>query len=96
MPMKFFRRKAEDRMRIRERLMHMGQLKYILTVGLLGSGLTLGLAMATFDLCLDPSPHDWPREVFKVAFLSLFYGLLSGAIGWDAAFSDKGDPPPIR
>jgi hypothetical protein len=92
--MTFLRRKAKDRIRTRERLMRMGQLRYILTVGVLRSGLAFGLAMVTFDLLLDRSVHDWNIEAVKVAFLSLFLGLLSGASGWDAAFSEKGPPPP--
>src|SRR5450432_1722652 len=70
------------------------QLKYILTVGVLRSGLAFGLAMVTFDL-LDRSLHDWHAEAVKFAFLSLFLGLLSGAASWDAAFSEKGPPPPL-
>ena len=73
--------------------MRMGQLKYVLTVGVIRSGLAFGLAMATFDLLLDRS-HDWRLEAVKFAFLSLFFGLVSGALSWDAAFSEKGPPPP--
>jgi len=95
MPVAFLRRKAKDRIRTRETLMRIGHLRYILTVGVLRSGLAFGLAMVTFDLLLDRSPHDWHVEAVKFAFLSLFFGLLSGAASWDAAFSEKGPPPPL-
>ena len=52
------------------------------------SGLAFGLAMATFDLLLDRS-HDWRLEAVKFAFLSLFFGLVSGALSWDAALRRK-------
>ena len=94
MPVRFFRRHGKDRIRTRERLMRMGQLRYILTVGVLRSGLGLGLAMGTFDLLLDRSPHNWHIEAGKIAFMSLSFGLLTGASTWDAAFSKKGPPPP--
>ena len=95
LPVTFFRRKAKDRIAARERLTRMGQLRYILTVGLLRSGLAFGLAMVTLDLLLDRSPHDWHIEAVKFVFLSLFFGLLSGASAWDAAFRKKGPPPPL-
>jgi len=94
LPMTFFRQKEKDRIRTRERQMGMGQLRWILTVGVLRSGLAFGLALVTFDL-LDRSLHDWHAEAVKFAFLSLFLGLLSGAASWDAAFSEKGPPPPL-
>jgi len=75
--------------------MRMGQLRYILTVGVIRSGLALGLAIVTVDLLLDRSPHDWRLEAVKFAFLSLFCGLVWGASSWDAAFSEKGPPPPL-
>jgi len=95
MPVRFFRRHGKDRIRTRERLMRMGQLRYILTVGVIRSGLAFGLAIVTVDLLLDRSPHDWRLEAVKFAFLSLFLGLVSGASSWDAAFSEKGPPPPL-
>ena len=93
--MTFLRRNAKARIRTRERLMRIGQLRYILAVGVLRSGLAFGLAMVTFDLLFDRSVHDWHIEAVKAAFLTLFFGLLSGALGWDAAFSEKGPPPPL-
>jgi hypothetical protein len=84
-------------MRVRERLKRMGHLKYILTVGVLRAGFAFGLAIATYDLSLDRSLQIWPREVVKFAFLSLFFGLFDGALGWGAS-SDKGPPPypPVK
>jgi hypothetical protein len=95
MPVTFFRRKVKDRVATRERLMRMGQLRSVLTVGVLRSGLAFGLGIMTFDLLLDRSPHHWHIEAVKFAFLSLFFGLLSGALTWDAAFGEKGPPPPL-
>lgn len=95
MPVTFFRRKAKDCIATRERLMRMGQFRCVLTVGVLRSGLGFGLAMATYDLLLDRSPHDWHTEAVKFGVQCLFFGLLSGALTWDAAFHEKGSPPPL-
>lgn len=92
--MTFFRRGEKYRIRLRERLIRMGQLKYILLAGVLRSGFAFALAMMIFDVLLDGIPHDWHRAAVEFAFLSLIYGVSIGALGWDAAFSDKGPPPP--
>lgn len=96
-PVTFFRRREKYRIRLRQRLTRMGQLRYILLAGVLRSGLAFALAMMTLDLLLDGSLHDWHREAVKFGFLSLLFGVFDGALGWDAAFSEKGPPvPPVR
>ena len=95
LPMTFFRRKEKDRIRTREKLMRMGQLRYILTVGVLGSGLASGLAVVTFDLLLDRSPHDWHYEAVKFVLMSLSFGLFSGGTSWDASFRETRPPSPL-
>lgn len=82
LPMTFFREKEIDRIRTRERRMEMGQLRWILTVGVLRSGLASGFAVVTFDLLLDRSPHDWHYEAVKFLLLSLFFGFFSGGTSW--------------
>lgn len=72
----------------------MGQLRYVLLAGVLRSGFAFALAMVTLDLLLDGIPHDWHIEAVKLGFFSLFFGVIDGAVGWDAAFSEKGTPPP--
>jgi hypothetical protein len=99
LPMTFFRLKEKDRIRIRERQIGMGQLRWILTVGVLRSGLASGLAVVTFDLLLDRSPHDWHYEAARFVLISLFFGFFSGGTSWDVTLretppSPLGPPPP--
>jgi len=94
LPMTFFRQKEKDRIRTRERQMGMGQLRWILTVGVLRSGLAFGLALVTFDL-LDRSLHDWHLEAVKLAFLSLSFGFFSGGMSWGAGFRETRPPSPL-
>ena len=84
LPMTFFREKERDRIRTHERQMGMGQLRWILSVGVLRSGLAAGLAVVTFDLLLDRSPHDWHYEAVQFVLLSLFWGIFYGGSSWVA------------
>jgi hypothetical protein len=81
LPMTFFRLKEGDRIRTRERQMGMGQLRWILTVGVLRSGLASGLAVVTFDLLCNP--HDWHYEAVQFVLISLFFGFFYGGTSWD-------------
>jgi hypothetical protein len=99
LPMTFFRLKEKDRIRIRERQIGMGQLRWILTVGVLRSGLAFGLAVVTFDLLLDRSPHDWHYEAAGFVLMSLAFGFFSGGTSWDVTLretppSHLSPPPP--
>jgi hypothetical protein len=95
LPMTFFREKEKDRIRTRERQMGMGQLRWILTVGVVRSGLASGLAVVTFDLLLDRSPHDWHYEAVKFVLMSLSFGLFFGGTSWDASFRETRPPSPL-
>lgn len=94
LPMTFFRLKEKDRIRIRERQIGMGQLRWILTVGVLRSGLAFGLAVVTFDLLLDRSPHGWHYEAAKFVLMSLSFGFFSGGTGWDVTLRET-PPSPL-
>lgn len=95
LPMTFFRPKEEDRIRIRERQIGMGQLRWILTVGVLRSGLASGFAVVTFDLLLDRSPYDWHYEAAKFVLMSLFFGFFSGGTSWDVTLRKTRPPSPL-
>jgi hypothetical protein len=87
------RLKLEDASTRRERLKRLGKPKYILIVGVLGSGLAFGLAMITIDL-LGGHYYGWPRELIKLLFLSVLIGLSQGFWGWHNAFREPVPFPP--
>jgi len=88
-----FSRRAEDRIRRRERIKQMGKLWYILIFGVAGSGLAVGLAIATADF-LGHISHGWVSEIGKLVFLSVIVGWLQGARTWSEAFRDPVPFPP--
>jgi len=93
LPMTFFREKEKDRIRTRERQMGMGQLRWILTVGVLRSGLAAGLAVMTFDLLCGP--HDWHHEAGQFVLLSSFFGFFYGGTSWDVTLRETRPPSPL-
>lgn len=87
------RRAAEERGGRRERLKRLGEFRYIVTFGVLGSGVAFGLAMISVDVISHRS-HGWATELVKFAFLALFFGLFQGFGSWRRAFRDPVPFPP--
>jgi len=71
----------------------MGKLRYILTFGVLGFGLAIGLATATVDL-LAQEFHGWFAVVEKCALSSVLAGWFFGAWTWSENFRDPVPFPP--
>jgi hypothetical protein len=88
-----FRGQPEDRGSRRERIKKMGKLRYILTFGVLGFGLALGLGITTADLLARDS-HGWVAVVGKLVLLSVLGGWFQGARIWNEAFRDPVPFPP--
>ena len=89
-----FRRKAEDCSIRRERLKHIGKLKYIAVFGVLGPGLAFGLALTTADVLRGDSV-TWAAETAKLVFLTVFFGLFQGVRSWREAFRDSVPSPHL-
>ncbi len=91
------RRQAEDRASRRECMKQLGKLRYILMFGVLGSGLALGLSLATADL-LDHLWHGWVLGIAKLVFFSVFFGWFNGARAWTESFPVPFPPsyPPAK
>jgi hypothetical protein len=86
----FLIRKAEDRARRRERLKQMGKLRFVLLFGVLGYGFAFALALTIADY-IGRNSFDWTRELSKMVFLSVVFGLISGFRNW----SEFRDPVPF-
>ena len=87
------KKKMEDCHTRRERLKRLGKLKYILTYGVLGPGLSFGLGMTAVDLGGNRF-RGWPFEFFKFFFCTLCFGLFLGFSRWRRTFSDPVPFPP--
>jgi hypothetical protein len=85
--------RADDRSSRRERIKHMGKLRYILIFGVLGSGLAFGLGITAADL-LGRDSHGWVFAIAKLVFLSVLFGWFQGARTWSEGFSDPVPFPP--
>ncbi len=88
-----FSRQAEDRIRKRKRIKQMGKLRYILIYGVLGFGITFGLAITAADF-IGHISHGWVAEIGKFVFLSAIFGWFQGARTWSEAFRDPVPFPP--
>ena len=88
----FFPRLAKDPAGRRERIKQMGQLRYVLVFGVLGSGLAFGLAMTTFDALANRS-FRWTSDTAKLVLLTVLFGLFQGALNW-SQFRDPVPFPP--
>ncbi|HZQ67769.1 MAG TPA: hypothetical protein VFA68_04545 [Terriglobales bacterium] len=76
----------------RERLKRLGKLKYVLVVGVLGSGFSFALAMITIDFV----SHRWAglvSELAKFVFLAIFFGLIMGLWNWQGVRDPVPFPP---
>jgi hypothetical protein len=85
-------RKAEDRARRRERLKQMGKLRYVLLFGVLGYGFAFGLALTVADY-IGRNAFGWTRELSRLVFLALVFGLFQGFRNW-GEFRDSVPFPP--
>ena len=88
-----FMRQAEDRARRRERIKRMGKLRYILIFGVLGFGVSLGLAITTADR-LEQKSHGWMTVGEKFVLFSVLGGWFQGAWTWSENFRDPVPFPP--
>jgi hypothetical protein len=86
----FFPRKAEDGAGRRERLKQMGRMKYVLVCGVLGYGFAFALALTLADYD-SRNVFGWTREVSKLVFLSVVFGLFQGFRSW----GEIRDPVPF-
>ena len=86
-------RRPEIRAIRRERIKKMGKLRYIVIFGVLGFGLTFGLAITTADLYRHDS-FSWGFEVGRLLFLSALAGWFHGARSWNAAYREPVPFPP--
>ncbi len=84
-----------DWSRRRERLKQLGKSKYILVVGVLGSGFTFGLAMIAIDFVSRRSVGV-VSELAKFVFLALGFGLFMGLWNWQAVRDPVPFPPDYR
>lgn len=85
--------KAQDRSGRRDRIKQMGKLRYILIFGVLGFGITFGLAITAADF-LGHISHGWIAEVGKFVFLAVIFGWLQGARNWNEALREPVPFPP--
>jgi hypothetical protein len=87
------RRKLEDHATRRERMKQLGKLRYILISGVLGVGLSFGLAITAADLVAHYS-HGWVFAIVKLVLFSVFFGWFNGARTWSEVFRDPVPFPP--
>jgi len=85
-------RKADDRARRRERLKEMGKLRYVLQCGVLGYGFAFGLAVTVADY-IGRNAFGWTRELSKLVFLAVVFGLFQGFRNWDKLRDPVSFPP---
>ena len=77
----------------RERLKQLGKPKYVLTFGVCGYGISVGLAIASARL-MAGDVSGWHRQSVELIFTSLLVGLFQGYRGWNEAFRDPVPFPP--
>ena len=78
--------------RRRERLKRLGKTKYILVVGVLGSGFAFALAMITDDF-VSHRVAGLVSELAKFVFLALFFGVFMGLWNWQTVRDPIPFPP---
>jgi drug/metabolite transporter (DMT)-like permease len=88
-----YSRMSEDRASKRERIKKMGKMRYIVSFGVLGFGLAVGLAITTADL-LSHHFHGWSITFVKLLCISVLGGWFHGAWTWSTAFRDPVPYPP--
>lgn len=88
-----FSRQAEDRVRRRERIKQMGKLWYILIFGVVGYGISFGLAITAAGF-LDHDSHRWAIAMGKLVFSSVLFGCFHGVRTWSETFRDPVPFPP--
>jgi len=78
--------------RRREHLKRLGKSKYVLVVGILGSGFAFALVMITDDFMSHRSAGS-VSELAKFVFLACFFGLFMGLWNWQSVRDQIPFPP---
>ena len=85
-------RTPEKRALRRQRCLRMGRWRYILLVGILGSGLAFALSLTVTGI-LDHGAMSW-RLIAQLILLSLAFGCVQGSINWDTNVRKEIPFPP--
>lgn len=72
------KRNPEERGARKERLLAMGKWRYVLIIGVLGSGLGFGLGTVVADMIATPHFRGWIRAATQLVLSMVFFGLWSG------------------
>ena len=86
-------RTPEKRALRRQRCLRMGRWRYILLVGILGTGLAIGLGMTVIGVMSDGTA-SWGLAIAKLILLSLFWGVFQGSTDWDTNVRKEIPFPP--
>jgi hypothetical protein len=87
-------RTPEERTARKQRILHMGKLRYILIFGVLGSGIGLGLGIAMAFMTAHISAN-WREAVVTFAAVSVLGGCFNGMKAWSQPFRTEVPFPPI-
>jgi hypothetical protein len=86
-------RSPEERALRKQRFTRMGRLRFILLVGILGTGLAFALSMTVSGIMYGGT-LSWRWMNAKVVFMSLSFGIFQGSISWDSHFQKEIAFPP--
>jgi hypothetical protein len=88
------KRSPEERAALKERILAMGKLRYVLIFGVLGNGLGFGLGLGVANMIGTPHFGRWIRAATQLVLSMILFGLWGGVSKWNRSFRGEVPFPP--